>query len=149
MNRSKNAPFSDERRGALRALAGAAGCLASLQAASLLGCAAGAESDPATRDTKIPLSQVPEGVRVRVTHRNQPVEILRTAGGITARSLVCSHFGCTVAWKERENVYLCPCHGGRYTASGRVISGPPNAPLTEFEVSIADDALILGGPRRS
>jgi Rieske Fe-S protein len=37
--------------------------------------------------------------------------------------------GCIVHWNEAERTWDCPCHGGRYAADGRVISGPPLADL--------------------
>ncbi|MDP5172895.1 MAG: ubiquinol-cytochrome c reductase iron-sulfur subunit [Bacteroidia bacterium] len=51
---------------------------------------------------------------------------------IVVFSLVCSHKKCTVAWQAREEQFACPCHEGLYDSEGRVIDGPPPAPLSRF-----------------
>ncbi len=50
----------------------------------------------------------------------------------------CTHLACTVNWSENDQVYLCPCHDGKFARDGKVLAGPPPRPLdpyTEFRVS--------------
>ena len=44
-------------------------------------------------------------------------------------SPVCTHAGCRVQWNEFESTWDCPCHGGRYSALGKRIYGPPSKDL--------------------
>jgi Rieske Fe-S protein len=37
----------------------------------------------------------------------------------------CAHLGCPVAWFPQSGLFMCPCHGGVYYASGERASGPP------------------------
>jgi Rieske Fe-S protein len=46
-------------------------------------------------------------------------------GEIHLLSAECTHLGCIVSWNNAENTWDCPCHGGRYTPTGKVVEGPP------------------------
>lgn len=46
----------------------------------------------------------------------------------------CTHEGCTVTYKAGESLVWCACHNGKFAVDGRVISGPPPRPLSEFTV---------------
>jgi glycine/D-amino acid oxidase-like deaminating enzyme/nitrite reductase/ring-hydroxylating ferredoxin subunit len=53
------------------------------------------------------------------------VAAYRGADGVLhAHSAVCSHMGCIVQWNGAESSWDCPCHGGRFSAEGKVLNGP-------------------------
>jgi menaquinol-cytochrome c reductase iron-sulfur subunit len=59
--------------------------------------------------------------------------------GVRGMSATCTHLGCRVRWDQHAERFKCPCHGGEYDASGRVVSGPPPRPLSVIAARITDD----------
>jgi len=45
-------------------------------------------------------------------------------------SNTCSHAKCAVQWDQEREVFQCPCHEGRFSRTGKVISGPPPTPFS-------------------
>jgi menaquinol-cytochrome c reductase iron-sulfur subunit len=62
---------------------------------------------------------------------------------VIAISADCSHLGCVVTWDEGQKMFNCPCHKGRFDAEGRVISGPPSAPLQRHKTRMDNGKLFL------
>ncbi len=77
--------------------------------------------------------------------RGKPAVVLQlTPGEYVALSAVCTHLGCVVAWQEQAGEFLCPCHGGRFSATGQVLAGPPPSPLESLGVELDGDQLKIG-----
>jgi Rieske Fe-S protein len=81
---------------------------------------------------------------VTVNVSGHPVEVLRSASGVNARSLLCTHQGCEVSWSETDGVYSCPCHEGKFDAEGRQKEGPPPKPLPTLPARIEGQLLLVG-----
>lgn len=60
-------------------------------------------------------------------------------------SSVCTHQGCAVAWKTSLSEFVCPCHGGTYTIQGKVVSGPPPAPLASYPTQVTSGTVYFQG----
>ena len=90
------------------------------------------------------LADLPLNRRVRFLHGERAVEIARTENGVSARSLVCTHQGCNVRWVEDQQIYLCPCHEGKFNAEGQPIYGQPREPLRELGVTVTETEVIIG-----
>jgi glycine/D-amino acid oxidase-like deaminating enzyme/nitrite reductase/ring-hydroxylating ferredoxin subunit len=54
------------------------------------------------------------------------------AGTVHERSAVCTHLKCIVDWNTAERSWDCPCHGSRFSATGKVIGGPATADLEKM-----------------
>jgi cytochrome b6-f complex iron-sulfur subunit len=49
-----------------------------------------------------------------------------------------------VQWQTDKQDFLCPCHAGRYTPDGTVISGPPPRPLAKLPFTVTDGTISIG-----
>jgi glycine/D-amino acid oxidase-like deaminating enzyme/nitrite reductase/ring-hydroxylating ferredoxin subunit len=56
------------------------------------------------------------------------------SGNIHAINPTCTHMKCSVAWNSAEQSWDCPCHGARYSAQGKVITGPASKDLEVIEL---------------
>jgi len=65
-----------------------------------------------------------------------------------AISTRCMHLGCPVRYIEASQRFVCPCHGGVYDFTGRVVGGPPVRPLDRFYTRVRA-GLVEVGPRYS
>jgi len=75
---------------------------------------------------------------------NKPVIIIRVDDKtFRALSATCTHLDCTVQYRKDEKIIWCACHNGKYDLYGKNISGPPPKPLTQFNVAIKNDELIV------
>lgn len=93
----------------------------------------------------IPLKDVPDGDAKFFEFAGASAVLVRkSGGGLVALSAVCTHLGCIVQWEKGKQEFLCPCHGGLYTADGAVISGPPPKPLPKLPFTVANDTIIIG-----
>ncbi len=93
---------------------------------------------------RVALAHLPVGGRAVVSYAGEPVEVTRHADAVTARSLLCTHFGCRVAWDRRKERYRCPCHEGWFDATGRPVAGPPVRPLRTVPVVVEGDTALVG-----
>ena len=44
--------------------------------------------------------------------------------GFVVFSSICPHLGCLYAWDTPKQLFVCPCHGSKYTQFGEHVAGP-------------------------
>nr|WP_217267284.1 ubiquinol-cytochrome c reductase iron-sulfur subunit [Thermanaeromonas sp. C210] len=80
---------------------------------------------------------------VEFIYDGYPAILFKKDGEYKAFSRVCTHLGCIVAWKEEEQVFECPCHGGVFDAEGKVVKGPPPEPLHRLAVWVENGLVMV------
>ncbi|MGA9118133.1 MAG: Rieske (2Fe-2S) protein [Bacteroidota bacterium] len=79
----------------------------------------------------------------RETDLQPVVYIIKTGGTLKALSAICPHLGCTVPWNPGRNEFVCPCHGGTFSADGAHLSGPPRRSLDSLETRVSGGKLMV------
>ena len=81
---------------------------------------------------------------------NAPGIIILKPGGDPTSALsyaaftaVCTHLNCTVQYRDDLREIWCACHNAHFDLNGKVISGPPPAPLKEYRVAIKGDEIFV------
>ena len=93
----------------------------------------------------VPEQEVLPGEAKFFTFAGSPGVLVQTKNGtLIALSAVCTHLGCIVQWEKEQQNFLCPCHAGRFTPEGNVISGPPPQPLARLPVAVAKGTITVG-----
>jgi len=88
-------------------------------------------------------SDVAPGSAVTFKDAGSPAVLVHLdSGDFVAYSAVCTHQGCTVAYKNGQ--LACPCHGSVFDpANGAaVIAGPAPQPLPEIPVKVQGDDIV-------
>ncbi|NOY12773.1 MAG: ubiquinol-cytochrome c reductase iron-sulfur subunit [Deltaproteobacteria bacterium] len=97
------------------------------------------------QQVRIPREKVAVGGAYFFSYQGHPAVLLQlSAGEFRALSAVCTHLGCIVRWVTDAEEFLCPCHGGRFSAAGQVLAGPPPRPLPTYAVSLEGDEILIG-----
>ena len=98
--------------------------------------------------TKVgPVTAVPVGEagEFRDPATGNPAWMVRlSAEKFAAFSAICTHAGCTVQYQASNQEFICPCHGGSYSAkTGQVLGGPPPSPLPAIPVKVSNGQLYV------
>ena len=93
---------------------------------------------------KLALAELPDGAVKPILYAGKPAIVMRDKEGVTAFSLICTHLGCTVQWREGKQEFYCPCHDGVFDRNGDVVSGPPPMPLEQLQAKIVGDEVVVG-----
>jgi len=94
-------------------------------------------------ELSIPAGQIPSGSSMVVEYKGAPAIVIHTENGIAAFDATCTHLGCIVKWVRKEEIFLCPCHAGRFDRTGKVLSGPPPEPLHKIKIKLTDNNIVF------
>jgi len=85
---------------------------------------------------------IEDGWHKRVEHVRMYARSIE-GGDPVVISATCTHLGCTVKWNSDTAEFKCPCHGGRFSECGDVLSGPPPAPLKRVPSQVRDGEIFV------
>ena len=81
------------------------------------------------------LSDLAKGEAKVVKYEGKKIGLYKDEeGNLHAVNPVCTHAKCIVSWNTAEHTWDCPCHGGRFTPEGKVLTGPPTRDLEKVEL---------------
>ena len=69
--------------------------------------------------------------------------VRRTGDVLDARSAICPHLGCAVAFDRAAKNYLCPCHDSRFALDGAKLTGPSERGLDRLPLQVVDGRVLL------
>lgn len=137
---------NEGRRSSLKWLATAAAGLAAVCSTVI----AGGFLYPVSRRKPAPLfvcleSEVPSDVplEIKTPTGSKALLIRQPTGQIVTIGTVCTHLGCSVYYRPKEQRFDCPCHQGVFDAEGVPIAGPPREPLARYETEIRDGLVFI------
>jgi Rieske Fe-S protein len=82
-----------------------------------------------------PLGTLAPGAGELVEIDGEPIAAYRDERGeLVLLSPTCTHLGCRVTWNAAEKTWDCPCHGSRFLATGDVLAGPAERPLSRAKI---------------
>jgi len=87
----------------------------------------------------ISITQI-DGWRKVITEKSLYV-IKGADGNLSVLTAVCTHLGCSVKWLDTASNFKCPCHNGTFTATGKLVSGPPPRDMDSLESRVVDGHL--------
>lgn len=70
------------------------------------------------------LADLPPGAAIRFSTTAFDGYVVNDAGTIRALSSVCTHMGCTLAYRGEYQDLRCPCHDASFNLSGELANGP-------------------------
>ena len=76
---------------------------------------------------------------------NNSVLVAKSGGGYVALQASCTHEGVTLSFDSSSNRVTCPRHGGAYSSTGAVLTGPPPAALKQYTVVQTGNSLRITG----
>ncbi|HEX8028096.1 MAG TPA: Rieske (2Fe-2S) protein [Vicinamibacterales bacterium] len=93
----------------------------------------------------------PKPVALRIARADGATEVIdrrvvylvRSGSEVRALDSTCTHLGCRTRFNADSGRIECPCHGGMYDATGKVIGGPPPSPLQALPTRVENDHVFV------
>jgi cytochrome b6-f complex iron-sulfur subunit len=129
------------------------GCLASSLPVAIAACSPESKTSAKPGPTTKPWQKVGTVAQLNKTGQllaeNSPIGAVLVIGtskvtkNLIAVNPTCTHEGCTIDWKAKENKFVCPCHGAEFTRDGKIKQSPAKKPLKTYQVKIEGASVLV------
>lgn len=129
------------------------GCLASSLPVAIAACSPESKTSAKPGPTTKPWQKVGTVAQLNKTGQllaeNSPIgPVLVISTSKDTKNLIavnptCTHEGCTIDWKAKENKFVCPCHGAEFTRDGKIKQSPAKKPLKTYQVKIEGASVLV------
>ena len=68
--------------------------------------------------------------------------LIRRGSGLVAVSSICTHRNCKLR-PQKDQSFLCPCHGSTFDPEGKVMRGPARRDLPRFETRVDERGHVI------
>ncbi|MEM5786702.1 MAG: ubiquinol-cytochrome c reductase iron-sulfur subunit [Syntrophobacteraceae bacterium] len=75
------------------------------------------------------------------------VMLFRDQAGFWAVTTTCPHLGCQPVFLDQQHIFVCPCHGSRFDAEGRLLNGPATEDMSLAALRLDDQGVIVAYPK--
>lgn len=82
-------------------------------------------------------------VLVKKTPMGEVLVVKDHSKNVIAVNPKCTHKGCIVEWKDKNQTFDCPCHGSRFSKDGNTVNGPAKKPLTKYVTKIEGQSVLV------
>ena len=118
-------------------------------AGSLLNACSKSSSAPATPKLPFTVDLSSELLTTGSSYVNGSIVVVRVseenaASSFDALSLICTHEGCGMNYRQNEQDLYCACHGSKFDLDGNVLQGPATRPVTKYNVTLNNTTLTIG-----
>lgn len=85
---------------------------------------------------------------ITIAYEKNAIGLVQYNNTYIASLLVCTHLGCGVEFNNNDILknntasYICPCHGAKFSSTGKRLSGPATKDLTTFTTT-SDEHFIF------
>jgi Rieske Fe-S protein len=87
--------------------------------------------------------QTPGGSVILKIKDREVLFIRDTETTVHALDPTCTHKGCKVAFKKKDNRIECPCHQSAFDLQGKLLRGPASRDLKNYAARLEEDRIIF------
>ena len=118
-----------------------------ITSSACLGCAlfgARCEHRAETASREVALARLEDLSARRTLFPIEKLVVFRELNEISVMGADCTHQSCMLkAFEREESGYVCVCHGSRFDAEGKVLTGPADRDLPRYRARLNSSGILM------